>query len=116
YLREMFDRYGNVGAMLAACNAGPARYDDFLATGRTLPAETRAYVAALAPMLDGAAPVRMAARPTDWCEASLFVGIAGAAPVQAGGSRVAPPAETGGLAPRASGDLFAPRAGGTTSP
>jgi hypothetical protein len=49
YLREMWDRYGNVAAMLAAYNAGPGRYDEHLATGRTLPAETRAYVATLAP-------------------------------------------------------------------
>ncbi len=28
YLREMWDRYGNVGAMLAAYNAGPGRYDE----------------------------------------------------------------------------------------
>jgi hypothetical protein len=51
YLREMWDRYGNVGAMLAAYNAGPGRYDEHLATGRTLPAETRDYVATLAPVL-----------------------------------------------------------------
>ncbi len=48
YLREMFDRYGNVAAMLAAYNAGPGRYDEHRATGRPLPAETRAYIAALA--------------------------------------------------------------------
>ncbi|TIX02209.1 MAG: lytic transglycosylase domain-containing protein, partial [Mesorhizobium sp.] len=53
YLREMLDRYGNVGAMLAAYNAGPSRYDEHLATGRPLPAETRAYVAKLAPILSG---------------------------------------------------------------
>ncbi|MFD1797995.1 lytic transglycosylase domain-containing protein [Paracoccus aurantiacus] len=116
YLREMFDRYGNTGAMLAAYNAGPARYEDYLATGRALPAETRAYVATLAPMLDGAAPVWAVVRPVDWREASLFAGIVDAAPAQAGGSAVAPPAETGGLTPTASGDLFAPRAGGTASP
>ena len=116
YLREMFDRYGNVGAMLAAYNAGPARYDDYLTTGRVLPAETRAYVATLAPMLDGAATVWAVARPVDWREASLFVGIADAAPVQTGGSAVRPPTAAGGLTPTVSGDLFAPRAGGTTSP
>ena len=43
YLRELHDRYGAPG-FLAAYNAGPARYDDHLATGRPLPAETRAYV------------------------------------------------------------------------
>ncbi|WP_075657206.1 lytic transglycosylase domain-containing protein [Pseudochrobactrum sp. B5] len=77
YLREMFDRYGNVAAMLAAYNAGPGRYDEYLATGRTLPAETRAYVAALAPILGGAAPSgapsQPPAPPPDWREAPLFV-------------------------------------------
>lgn len=77
YLREMFDRYGNVGAMLAAYNAGPGRYDEYLATGRTLPAETRAYVAALVPALGGAvasnAPSSPPPAPPDWREAPLFV-------------------------------------------
>ena len=77
YLREMFDRYGNVGAMLAAYNAGPGRYDEHLATGRILPAETRAYVAALAPILGGAtateAPSSAPPPPPDWREAPLFV-------------------------------------------
>ena len=56
YLREMFDRYGDVPAMLAAYNAGPARYDAYLRTGRALPAETRAYIAFLAPQLGAASP------------------------------------------------------------
>jgi len=77
YLREMWDRYGNVGAMLAAYNAGPGRYDEHRATGRPLPAETRAYVAALAPILGGAAPSdapsRQPAPPPDWRDAPLFV-------------------------------------------
>ena len=77
YLREMFDRYGNVAAMLAAYNAGPGRYDEYLATGRTLPAETRAYVAALTPILGGAAatepPSSAPPPPPDWREAPLFV-------------------------------------------
>ncbi|QFQ87992.1 transglycosylase SLT domain-containing protein [Paracoccus kondratievae] len=77
YLREMFDRYGNVAAMLAAYNAGPGRYDEHRATGRQLPAETRAYVAALAPILGGAAPSDAPSRqpppPRDWRDAPLFV-------------------------------------------
>ena len=44
YLRETFDSYGSPG-FLAAYNAGPARYEDHLATGRPLPVETLAYVA-----------------------------------------------------------------------
>ncbi|ENR5136352.1 lytic transglycosylase domain-containing protein [Pseudomonas aeruginosa] len=77
YLREMWDRYGNVAAMLAAYNAGPGRYDEHRATGRSLPAETRAYVAALAPALGGAVaagtPEKLAAPPPDWRDAPLFV-------------------------------------------
>ncbi|PQZ47267.1 lytic transglycosylase [Ochrobactrum sp. MYb15] len=77
YLREMWDRYGNVAAMLAAYNAGPGRYDEYLSTGRTLPAETRAYVAALVPVVGGAAasasPVAAPSPPPDWRAAPLFV-------------------------------------------
>lgn len=76
YLREMLDRYGTVPAMLAAYNAGPARYDEHLAAGRSLPAETRAYVALLAPALGSAVPLggpRTALRQSrDWREAPLF--------------------------------------------
>ncbi|CAP56737.1 lytic transglycosylase domain-containing protein [Gluconacetobacter diazotrophicus] len=43
YLRWLHDRYGDAG-FLAAYNAGPGRYDDHLATGRPLPAETISYV------------------------------------------------------------------------
>ena len=50
YLRELYDRYGAPG-FLAAYNAGPARYEDHLTTGRPLPAETRAYVAEVGRLL-----------------------------------------------------------------
>lgn len=77
YMRELWDRYGNVVAMLAAYNAGPGRYDEHRSTGRPLPAETRAYVAALAPILGGAAasdaPAPQAAPPPDWRDAPLFI-------------------------------------------
>jgi Soluble lytic murein transglycosylase and related regulatory proteins (some contain LysM/invasin domains) len=76
YLREMWDRYGNVAAMLAAYNAGPARYDEYRLADRPLPAETRAYVAALAPVLLGERPsgtAITAARPLDWREAAIFI-------------------------------------------
>ncbi len=42
YLSEMFERYGEEG-FLAAYNAGPHRYEDYL-QGRPLPAETISYV------------------------------------------------------------------------
>ena len=76
YLREMWDRYGNVAAMLAAYNAGPARYDEYRLADRPLPAETRAYVAALAPVLLGERPsgtAITAARPLDWRDAAIFI-------------------------------------------
>lgn len=43
YLRAMYDRFGYPG-LFAAYNAGPGRYAAHLATGRALPAETRAYI------------------------------------------------------------------------
>lgn len=46
YLRLMYDRFGYPG-LFAAYNAGPERYAGHLATGRTLPGETRAYLARL---------------------------------------------------------------------
>ena len=50
YIRLMYGRYG-APAFLAAYNAGPQRLDDYVATGRRLPNETVAYVAAIAPQL-----------------------------------------------------------------
>ena len=50
YLREMYDRYGAQG-FRAAYNAGPGRYEDWLAGRRSLPLETRRYVAKIAPLL-----------------------------------------------------------------
>src|SRR3546814_1702548 len=74
----MHDRYGPPG-FLAAYNAGPRRYEQHLA-GRPLPAETRAYLAALAPLVGGGdttMPVTVAAADPDaWMRAPLFVGRA----------------------------------------
>lgn len=111
YLREMLDRYGNSGAMLAAYNAGPARYDDYLASGRALPVETRAYVAALSPLLDGNAPPVATARLSDWREAALFVGIAVAGSAQAGGAPAARTAPPDGFAPSSARGIFVARDG-----
>lgn len=60
YLRAMYDRYGPAH-FLAAYNAGPARVDAHLRTGRALPGETRAYTAALQPrLLPGVGPAAVA--------------------------------------------------------
>jgi len=77
YLREMHDRYGNASAMLAAYNAGPGRYDDFVSRGRPLPAETVGYLAQLAPITGASGAVEVAATATPdpfaWRRAALFV-------------------------------------------
>nr|WP_289850953.1 lytic transglycosylase domain-containing protein [Sinorhizobium meliloti] len=116
YMRELFDRYGAPG-FLSAYNAGPGRYDEFLAGGRALPAETRAYVAQLAPLIGGTPSVPAvtvaAADPLAWTRAPLFIGASvrgpGAGPAQVDaqsrdGDTAAPPRDaaadanpTGGL-------------------
>jgi soluble lytic murein transglycosylase-like protein len=74
YLRELHDRYGIPG-FLAAYNAGPARWEAHLATGRPLPAETRAYLTRLAPIVGRSSAddtVILAAVVKSWTGASLF--------------------------------------------
>jgi len=79
YLRQMYDRFGSPG-FLAAYNAGPARYQDHLDTGRALPLETRNYLAILAPRIgDGTNVARAVSRPQttqDWRDAPLFAAMA----------------------------------------
>lgn len=80
YLREMHDRFGSAG-LLAAYHAGPWRYEQHLATGKPLPSETTAYVAAVKPLLDNEQGERVATdgrRARPWREAPLFVERAGA--------------------------------------
>ena len=45
YLRELLDRFGNLGLAAAAYNAGPGRVSAWLTHHRALPPETRNYVA-----------------------------------------------------------------------
>jgi len=59
YIREMYELYGNPG-FLAAYNAGPRRFEDYLWGGRGLPGETRNYVARIGPRIAGVAPNRRA--------------------------------------------------------
>jgi hypothetical protein len=128
YLRAMFDRYGNVAAMLAAYNAGPGRYDEYLSAGRVLPAETRAYVARLAPILGNTAPSHgasmPAALPPDWREAPLFVARSGnrssaigdAASVQANDTRTPVPDAAGAADRRQHEAIFVTRADSGAAP
>lgn len=75
YIRELFDRYGSP-EWIAAYNAGPGRYEEAL-KGRPLPPETRAYVAALAPIIRDSettgAVMIASADPPSWTRAPLFV-------------------------------------------
>ena len=119
YLRMMWDRYGDVSLMLAAYNAGPGRADAYAAGRRGLPAETVAYVAAIAPSIGASGVASLAPAPTaptpNWRSASLFAGketstatdVAHASPVQSGrrGDAVRTPT------PRTPSILFVPLSG-----
>lgn len=72
FLRAMHDRYGEPG-FLAAYNAGPGRYEDYLYRHRPLPTETTVYLAKLGPAV-GAASIPV---PKAWTRASLFVAASG---------------------------------------
>lgn len=97
YLREMYDNYGAYG-MLAAYNAGPGRYEQYRDDGRPLPAETRSYVAKIAPMLQTASastavasgsltqPVRLS-----WTQSQLFAARTNSSPGASGSSAAAAP-------------------------
>ncbi|MBC5825676.1 MAG: lytic transglycosylase domain-containing protein [Candidatus Eremiobacteraeota bacterium] len=119
YLREMYDRYGSPG-FLAAYNAGPGRYEEYLA-GCPLPAETRAYVAALVPSFGGGelpgTITVAAADPRAWTRAPLFItradGMTSVDPAQGenppdDGPAAAPVREASAIA-RQSASLFVAR-------
>lgn len=76
YLRALYDRYG-VNGFLAAYNAGPGRYEEWLTRGRPLPLETREYVAFLmqtAALSDAAAmELTPSPIPISWRQSALFV-------------------------------------------
>lgn len=91
YLRAMYDRYGYPG-LFAAYNAGPDRYDEHLHDGRPLPAETRAYLAAITRIDPGSLPSPSVASGT-----RLFFTL-----------RTAADASSNADKPSASTDLFVP--------
>ncbi|MBU2605157.1 MAG: lytic transglycosylase domain-containing protein [Alphaproteobacteria bacterium] len=117
YLREMYDSYGASG-FLAAYNAGPGRYEDWQNRGRPLPAETRAYVAKFASMLqsDSAPTIVASTSPmqpvrTSWAASQLFAVRTDAAEAVPGANidevTAAPPPASS----RPLGGLFAPVSG-----
>jgi soluble lytic murein transglycosylase-like protein len=117
YLRELHDRFGDPG-FLAAYNVGPGRYEAFLATGRPLPDETRAYLGALSPLMAGpGAETRPAvASAVPWSEAPLFVLLATHSPAAPGmsfavqhesSSAVARVADLTGFVPQSTGLFIA---------
>lgn len=80
YLRELYDRFGRQG-FLAAYNAGPTRYQAYLAGAKRLPPETVAYVARIEARLADRGTASWTVRqvrPGDWRAAGLFVERAGA--------------------------------------
>lgn len=76
YLKALLNRYGAPG-FLAAYNAGPARWQAHLVTGAKLPAETKAYLARLLPIIDGDNPaaVLAVASTQSWSTAPLFPAV-----------------------------------------
>ena len=116
YLRAMLDRYGTVGAMLAAYNAGPGRYDEFLSTGRPLPAETRAYVATLAPLLDGDGALPHPSAASDWREAALFTDRSAANELQSESEPTTARPTLGHPAPTPASELFVAQQGEGSQP
>jgi hypothetical protein len=75
YLKEMRERFGSA-CFIAAYHAGPSRYERHLVTGKPLPSETIAYVAAVTPLLDHEHNQHIASRirpAVPWREAPLFV-------------------------------------------
>lgn len=96
YLAELTSRYGADGA-LAAYNAGPGRYERYVAGTQPLPAETIAYAARI-----GRGSRQPALPPSArWQEASLF--LPGIAPST---SAAPSPSAERRRAPRGHGSLF----------
>ncbi len=76
YLRTMHDRYGWPDA-LAAYHAGPGRFEDYLASGRRLPAATLVYVDRISSWLGQVRPATVVSSRIVlmklWTEAPIFI-------------------------------------------
>lgn len=118
YLREMYDSYGAPG-FLAAYNAGPGRYEEYVQRGRPLPAETVSYVARIAPRLQSGGTgnatlttpaTTLAVRPTviPWTQASLFIARSEPSETDSRDTIDQPPGSPNPDQPSAQSELFAP--------
>jgi hypothetical protein len=81
YLRDLRNRYGAPG-FLAAYNAGPARYEDYIATGRPLPAETRSYLAVLSRLMSLTIGGDLRGGERGWASAPLFAPLRSNSPAR----------------------------------
>jgi hypothetical protein len=114
YLREMLDRFGAPG-FLAAYNAGPERYEQHLATGRSLPEETQAYLAALAPVIDlehRDGGTFVAGRVVPWRQDPLFPGQLESMPVDRQSASTLPLKSSSETQSAASPSVLTPHAAG----
>lgn len=124
YLRQMHDSYGSPG-FLAAYNAGPGRYEQYLRGERGLPTETQNYVARLAPMIGGgvtnpvtvsaaadAAPMSPPRLP--WTQGSLFAVRSAATENTDAVAPSATPSPPRAASPAPLNGLFAPVSGRST--
>ena len=88
YLRELYDRFGAAG-FLAAYNAGPTRFEDYLAGIRPLREETTDYLAKLQADTSRFAHRRhdeCGRERVDWRRAGLFASSPAVRPLPANGS------------------------------
>jgi hypothetical protein len=88
YLRELYDRFGAAG-FLAAYNAGPRRFEDYLTGLRPLREETTDYLAKLQMMLPAlhiGATTNAVVNVMDWRRAGLFAPSSVVRPLPANGS------------------------------
>lgn len=95
YLREMLDRYGDLGAALAAYNAGPGRVDDWRAGARPLPKVTLVYVSGITSAVSaspGTSAATATVAPPDWHSAGLFIERDTGAPTTSTAAPTKPPA------------------------
>ena len=88
YLRELYDRFGAAG-FLAAYNAGPKRFEDYLTGLRPLREETSDYLAKLQmmlPALNIGATTNAAVNVAGWRRAGLFASSTAVHPLPPNGS------------------------------